>query len=1260
MWTDDQKNAIELNDKDILVAAAAGSGKTAVLVERVVSHLLLSENDKNHWDVDHLMVVTFTNAAAEEMRQRIEKALEEKIESERLAENSDKKLIERLERQIILLSNASISTMHSFCQNLIRQNFAVLDLDPAFRAGHDQEIKIMQQEAMEEVFEKYYENPDSFIHDFAEKYGSDKNGDEALYAIVMKLYHMAYNQPFPNKWLKDIAGRFEVNPNGRIADTFWGKQIFGEIQHQLKIAESAIEEFRYLAEGADSDKYDGVEKLIASDNAILTNVQKAIKEENWDSMVTHLNTKFDRWVNFGKGAAENNALAQAIRNKRIKKPIEDLKKKLSIGNERTLLEDIIAVAPEVRGLCDLVQSFVELYTTKKKEKNIIDFTDMEHLALKILLNDEGKEGELAPSPVALDLRKHYQEIMVDEYQDTNEVQDAIVRLIAGENSGKVFNVGDVKQSIYRFRSADPALFQQKNKLFKNTENNTQQLITLSKNFRSRKSVLDGINFIFAQCMTEDPMDIDYDDKAALYAGLDYELPENGKILDEKIEIHIVNKADSDDTARQEVSSEEGGDVEDLKGMELEFHMLAQRLREIYQSGVMVYDKHYKANNHYRRVSWRDMVILMRSMSGDIPTIMIDALQKYNIPAYSSKGGGYFYTTEIQVMTALLTIIDNARQDIPLAAVLYSPIVRLSAEELAELRQSNKGELYDTLLLANSPEVNLDNSIKERIAVFLEKLSKWRRLSRHTGVPELIWQLYRDTGYYDFVGGLPGGLVRQANLRAFITRAEEYEKTDFRGLFRFLRFIKRLRDMDNDLEVARTLGENEDVVRIMTIHKSKGLEFPVVAVANMSRRFNTRDAGENIIVSKEMGIGIKCTDLANYVRYSTISHMAVKNSILQESKAEELRVLYVALTRAREKLIMTGTVNDYAKSLQGWCDNANTKAPVLPYAALANTNNYLDWVMPAVIRHPQNRKEFDFVGEAGDFSMGLESQWEIKVHGAGSIKGVQEKEETLNEQLEMVKNNQPLPLEKSVHEDIISQRLSWKYDYQGTETIPAKLSVSEIKRRFEVEVEEDGSLKLNEWDKSEMTQEEYSFQQPEFVKEKKIFSGAQYGTLMHSVMQHIDVSGGAKSLTIKGINGQLEKMVEDGIILAEQKPAVFIKRIQEFFKSDIGKRFMKARNVWRELPFSRMLKAKDFYPEVTDEEAYIFSQGVIDVLLEEKNGNYVIVDYKTDKNTEPEDVKKRYKVQLAMYRKAVEEIMGVKVAECYLYMLHDGTVIDVSF
>ena len=543
---------------------------------------------------------------------------------------------------------------------------------------------------------------------------------------------------------------------------------------------------------------------------------------------------------------------------------------------------------------------------------------------------------------------------------------------------------------------------------------------------------------------------------------------------------------------------------------------------------------------------------------------------------------------------------------------------------------------------------------------MDKLSKWRRLSRHTGVPELIWQLYRDTGYYDFVGGLPGGLVRQANLRAFITRAEEYEKTDFRGLFRFLRFIKRMRDMETDLEVARTLGENEDVVRIMTIHKSKGLEFPIVAVGNMSRRFNTRDAGENIIVSKEMGIGIKRIDLDNYVRYNTISHIAVQNSILQESKAEELRVLYVALTRAREKLIMTGSVNDYEKALKNWCNNANTKSSVLPYVALSNASNYLDWVMPAVIRHPQNRKNAGFVGDVGNFAMGLESQWEIKVHGAGTIKALPSEEETLNEQLETVKNNQPLPLEKSAHEDDISARLSWKYDYHGTENIPAKLSVSEIKRRFEVEVEEDGSLKLNEWDKNDVAKEEFSFPQPEFVKEKKIFSGAQYGTLMHSVMQHIDVSGGAKSLTIKGINGQLEKMVEDGIILAEQKPAVFIKRIQEFFKSDIGKRFMKARNVWRELPFSRMLKAKDFYPEVTDEEAYIFSQGVIDVLLEEKNGNYVIVDYKTDKNTEPEDVKKRYKVQLAMYRKAVEEIMGVKVAECYLYMLHDGTVIDVSF
>lgn len=1254
-WTEDQQLAIDTNNKDILVAAAAGSGKTAVLVERVISHILLPESDKNHWDVDKLIVVTFTQAAAEEMRQRIESQLQKAIEEENSKEKPDKKRIFQLERQLILLSNATISTIHSFCQSIIRQNFTDLeDFDPAFRVIMENENIMLQHDVLEKLLERYYEEGNPFIYEFAEKYADRKQSDEELYKIVFQLYNLASNQPFPEKWLKESAERFDISDDVNVFETFWGKELKNIYADKLKGILDSIDEIRNMCSVISDPKlFAKVSDVIDKDTAVVNRVLTLLEEEKWDEMVHSSQVKFGTWASVKKEDEQLNESAKGKRDDYVKKPLAGMFSKFANVTEKQLVEDIRKLAPEVHGLCNLVLEFITEYAARKREKNVIDFNDMEHMALRILLDPSAEDGEFAPSNTAKELGKHCQEIMVDEYQDTNAVQDAIVRLIAGENSGKIFMVGDVKQSIYRFRSAEPALFQHKYKTYSEGANEFQKLICLSKNFRSRKDVLEGINFIFGQCMTEDPMEIAYDDRAALYAGLDYGEPKHGEVLDSNIEIHLYDKSTNDNS--QEADFTDELDDEPVTDSRLEANMIARRLREIHDSGVMVYDKNYEENNHYRPIRWKDMVILRQSLTNDIPATYLKALQSCNIPAYSNKGDGYFDTVEIRIMTALLAVIDNSRQDIPLAAVLHSPIVGLTETELARLRLNcPQGDFFDVLLAVNSPDIRLSSNIKTRVARFLQQLSEWRKLSRHVSVAELIWQLYRDTGYYDFAGGLPGGLVRQANLRSLISHAEEFQNTDYKGLFRFLQFIRRMREMETDLEVARTLSDSEDVVRIMSIHKSKGLEFPVVVVAGMDKKFNHADEIGAIIASKDMGVGMQYTDIDTFQRYDTISKAAVAESIRRESMAEEMRVLYVALTRAREKLILTGKVSDYEKQLTKWCNAAQSEKAYLSKNVLLKAQNFLDWVMPAAIRHPELVDKVGCEVNWGHIFMGHDSHWTLDIYAADELNNMTIEEKEAMEQMLLIKDGEALPVESDGE---IVERLNWKYDFAGTEKVPSKLSVSELKQRFSAYMDEEGTLTLEELSHSS-AKKSYSFARPRFMldkNEKSGISSTEYGTLMHSVMQHIDIS---KELTAEGITKQLDDMAAQGIILPEHKDFVNVDSVVSFFATDIGKRFMSAARIWRELPFSRMLKAKDFYPDVTDEEVKIFSQGVIDVLFEEADGKYVIVDYKTDRDTTPAVVKEHYALQLYLYSQAVEELLGIKVAERYLYMLRDSSIVPV--
>ncbi len=1304
-WTEQQQQAIDLDNKNILVSAAAGSGKTAVLVERVVSHLLRPEGTEGAWNVDRLLVVTFTKAAAAEMSQRIDARLQAAVAQELDKEQPDRAVISRLEKQRVLLSSADISTIHSFCQKLIKNNFSALDLDPRFRVANDNELALLQQDVLEEVFENRYGQDDEALEALGEKYASDR-GDGALYEIVLKLHEMARNQPFPEEWLKSLVEDYLPERTGdeaRLKDySKWWKLIYDNISLAMDKAEAYIEEFRRLYHDETNpkviSKYD---EMLERYDFIDGRIRQAM-DKDWQDIYEAFDltrqeeTKFLKMHSLRKDVdAELKECLKDI-NDNVKDAIQKIRDAYVVDKEAVMVEDLQKLAKEAQNLVNLVLEYGRAFAAAKKERNIIDYGDMEHFALQLLMSEKSTPEQLEPSDTALGLREKYQEIMVDEYQDTNQVQNTIVSLLAGKDRGNLFTVGDVKQSIYGFRSSEPQLFMDKYESYARKQE-ARELITLGRNFRSRREILSGVNFVFGQVMDKAAMDIDYDENAMLNPGepYGYQEPEEGKPLPPElaVELDIIMEQgleDDADSGENGASSQENtpeyiaGNSDDeatqeLKNIQLEAQYIANRLKELKSSGYLVFDKNCQTNNGYRPMLWRDVVILLRANGGKAEQIQ-EILQANDIPVFAGVDGGYFQTTEIQVMTSLLAVIDNSSQDIPLAAVLYSPVVGLSAEQLAKVRLiAREGNLYQALVMAGSADSPLSPQIKNKLSDFLEKLSSWRQLSRRTGVAELLWQLYQDTGYYDYVGCMPGGLLRQANLRMLMTRAQEFEATDYRGLFRFLGFVDKLKSMETDLSVARTLGENEDVVRIMTIHKSKGLEFPVVVLADMAKKFNAQDLGKSVLLHKSAGLGLDTIDTAKSVSYPSFSSMALKAAMRHDLVAEELRVLYVAMTRAREKLIMVGKVKNGESAVKKWCQYREyatktaeweNKLPrqTLPAYAITGAGNYLEWVAMATARHNDGKAfasllgltEEQYVQALGHMhsTMGSESQWSINLVAAGSIALPMAVEGEFKELVESVIQGKSLP-DVPEWDDKINHVLSWHYDFQGTEEVPAKLSVSELKRRFARELQDEPDYDLLGARAGE-TDMEYAYPRPIFLQRQEEGKGGkrrgtEYGTLMHSIMQHLDLKA---PLDAEGIKGQLAHMVEQEIITANQMEMVNIRYVAGFFASDLGQRMLQAQQIWREMPFCRMLQAKEYYPQVEDDQAEIFNQGVIDVLFRDREGQLVLIDYKTDRSTQPQLMKKRYGMQLELYSRAVETILGQQVAEKYLYMLRDGTIVEV--
>lgn len=1227
IWTDEQWKAIFAKDQDVLVAAAAGSGKTAVLVERIIQKILDADDPL---DVDRLLVVTFTNAAAAEMRTRIGDALAKVIN-----EQPDSR---HLRKQLQLLNKASISTLHSFCLEVVRRYYYMVDIDPGFRIGDHTEMELLQYEVLDSVFEEEYgkEDNESFFH-LVDTFTGDRSDDE-LQELVLRLHQFSRSHPSPDLWLDALVEVYDLPKDAAIDDLPFADLLKSDIKLQLEGALQMLENARKLAyePGGPSPRLENFN----DDLEVIHRLQEAA-EGSWDQLYTAMNSwKFTR-AKPCKGDDYEEALvkrADAFR-KKAKDILTKIKTDLFERKAESFLRDMREMHPVYRELASLVKRFGQVFYEEKRDKGVVDFSDLEHLSLSILMDNDPKDGIIVPSEVAKGYRNQFREVLIDEYQDVNMVQETIVRLIAAEGpyDGNLFMVGDVKQSIYRFRLAEPNLFLAKYKQFSPAGVDNGLRIDLARNFRSRKEVLDGTNFIFRQIMGTQVGEIEYNEDAELVQGAGY--PDDKAF---PIEVALINQ---DEEGPEESDAGDLLDRDSLAKSSLEARFMAREIRAMLDEKRLVHDM---KSGKDRRAQYKDIVILVRSLSW--AEDIMEEFRHAGIPVYANVSSGYFDATEVDIMLSLLKIIDNPDQDIHLAAVLRSPVVGLDEEALAYIRtQVRRGTYYEAVKGFVREGGNGRSAADwKKCKDFLLSLEKWRNQARSGDLPELIWQLYRDTGFYDFAGGLPGGKQRQANLRALYDRASQYEETSFRGLFRFLRLIERLQERGSDMGAAKALGEQEDVVRIMTIHSSKGLEFPVVFAAGLGRKFNMKDIDSPFLYDKDYGFASVYRNVEKRISYPSFPQLALKRKKRMEMAAEEMRVLYVALTRAKEKLYLVGSVKDVSGKIEKWSSSGTGRWLLQEYDRAAAAN-YLDWIGPAVVRHPKVIAEHRLQGEA--ISQEETSDWQVRVISPASLAFQdQVKEEAADNWLEDLKAGKTVGA-GSPERDLIYSRLTWKYSHQVASSRMSKQTVSEIKRVAEVRDERSGHALVSK------SRQKGVYAKPQFLQEK-VISPAERGTAMHSVMQHVPLAVTPDILSVESL---LDELLAREILTIDQVEVISAEQIVSFFHEEIGQRLLRARKVSREVPFTLGVPASEIYADWDGKDEPVVVQGVIDCLIEDEKG-MILLDYKTDaiKDRFPGGweqakgvFKERYQVQLDLYGRAVESIWKKKVSEKFLYFF-DGS------
>lgn len=1190
-WTSEQKKVIDLRDRDILVSAAAGSGKTAVLVERIVNRICV---DNPPVDIDRMLVVTFTKAAAAEMRERVSRAIDSLKELKPDDEN--------LQRQSTLVHNALITTIDSFCLFVVQNNFAQLNLDPDFRIGDQAELKLMLKDALTQVFEDNYarEDNEAFIN-LIDTYSKGRN-DSAVRQMVEDIYYKAGSSSWPRKWMNSLLRLYDIKSAKQLEDSEIIKEI---VDYSRVLLEEAVQELTMAKDLASATP--GLEKYaltLSEDIALFDGMADGMADvTGYVGMQEFLNK-----ISFGRIAVIRKFDGDEKKKERVKsmrdatkKKVDGIKQKYFGMSIELMYEQLERQRPFVKELIRLSLEFYDAMEAVKTRKRVFDFSDIEHFALRILVDEQ----TLEPTETAREFSKHFEEIMIDEYQDSNQVQEDILTAISREHQGvgNMFMVGDVKQSIYRFRMARPELFMEKYNTY-TSDDSAHQRIDLHKNFRSRNEVLDFTNDIFYKIMAADLGNVQYDDDAALYPGASY--PEETM----RTELLLVDYKDED---LSEIIEDEDGDK-----VQIEALLIANRIRSLMENG-MVTDK---KTGQLRAVQYRDIVILSRSVATWGNTVAA-VLKDCDIPAHVESNTGYFSSYEIQVILSMLRILDNPLQDIPMAAVLASPIVGMDDEELAQIRSAFKGVSFAQAAL--SAMAGEDGYEDEKLKAFALVFERLRGAVADTPIHELLYMMLDETGFYRYASAMPAGKRRRQNIDMLIEMAAAYEKTSYKGLFHFVRYIDIQQKYEIDYGEADTAGENDDVVRIMTIHKSKGLEFPVVFVSGLGKGFNTQDTKSDLVIHEKLGLGLVEKTKSPRTKRPSLIRNEIVSRIKRENLGEELRVLYVALTRAKEKIILTGGLSNAQKSFEKYRGNVNANQPI-SFGQREGAGCYLDWIIPAMLSYPDKYtvSTVDATEFAARTAMDMAANDISKAQLIGHISAA---DETKAKEL--------------------AEEFDFEYAYASDITKKSKYSVSELKHDSMVEKYDSTE---REAERPKFLLEEKETYVPDFARDDEaggasneskepknaagVNQGALRGTAVHRVMECLDF----KSLcdidtkdhvaVSAFVKKSMDEMLKKGLITDDMYRLTRPKLIEQFISSDVAARMAQADkrgDLYKEKPF------------VMDYEG-VLVQGIIDVFWLE-NDKIVLLDYKTDRVNAAKELIDRYSTQLKLYADALGRIFS---------------------
>lgn len=1188
-WTKQQQEVIDTRDRNLLVSAAAGSGKTAVLVERIIKKVL----DPVHpVDIDHLLVVTFTKAAAAEMRERVAKAIEERMDQE--PGNV------YLNRQYTLVHHAQITTIDSFCLYVVKNYFQCIDLEPGFRVGDPGELSLLMEDVLSGVLERWYEEAEPEFIAFADNYATAKS-DAPIAEMVRKLYEYSQSYPWSGQWLEELTRIYEPErltrealeaPGSWLSELMaYLKSVIGGEQARLNLAKRLCEE------------PDGPDMYLDNIERILEQLEGIGEITDYDALGLSL-AKLDfgrltarRGFDGDKAAQE---LVKSLRTQ-VKDELQKLYKKYFTLPLAAQLEDLIYTGKSVRVLSRLTRSFADAYRKKKEELGLLDFSDIEHMALRILVDEKTKE----PTAVAREFQALFEEVMIDEYQDSNYVQEAILSAVSGGGGrDNRFMVGDVKQSIYRFRLARPELFMEKYDTY-SIEDAPNRKICLDQNFRSRPEVLDSVNDLFYRIMKRDVGGVDYDKEAALYAGAKFPETEEADMYKTRI---LLAEGSGENL------EESGAD----NAKELEAALIAEEILRVRKS-----QRISDGDGGFRPVRYSDIVILLRS-PGSWGDELVGQLAARGIPSHRTSQTGYFGASEVQTVLSMCQIIDNPLQDIPLAAALHSFFFGFTSEELALIRVSGEQFFFYDCVAAYA-KGGSDEALREKSRQFLAVLDDFRERARHLSVHDLLDQLLRESGYLNIVRALPAGEKRLANVEMLLNQAVNFERTSYKGLFSFIRYMEQLQKYEVDFGEADVTGENEDVVRIMSIHKSKGLEFPVVFVSGLGRKFNKRDSTDAMILDSTYGVGLSCVEGKKRRKRTTLFKQMIAARIAGDNIGEELRVLYVALTRAKEQLILTGTLKNLQEMLLNYELQSEEDASFLDRR---EAGCYLDWILPGAFRHPEHLSIETY--EAGDFRL----------------------IESLQETQEYIEKEQLLDALSDVDEALyaqIDERLKAVYAYEDEVTLRTKISVSELKHRNMIL--EPGDEQALAWYAKEEAADSYVplFARAEGEGADMPHRGALRGTAVHRVMECLNYGALSEELSLEELRRQVKEFTEKGRISEDAARLVRIEKVWTFLQTDLAKRIMQAHKngtLYREQPFVMGLKARETDPDTASEQLVLI-QGIIDLYFEEADG-LVLVDYKTDSVKEAKQLLDRYQTQMDLYARALFAATGKPVKQKLIY------------